>query len=133
MKDEFEVDFYLHARNSFTRVQSPNWSKVEEFLNTIKGDSGGVRLRIIPEPDIGPMNLDVSTDDGLYLLTLLECSESGLIVRSYLDKSKSGKENKIQIYGDYWPEKQLTNDFYLVVKIFKEFFDTANVSTDLLS
>ncbi|MHC9060971.1 DUF6911 family protein [Pantoea sp. y20] len=109
-----------------------DWIKVEEFLSKIKGDSGGVRLRIIPEPDIGPMYLDVSTDDGLYLLTLLECSESGLIVRSYLDKSKSGKEKKIQIYGDYWPEKQLTNDFDLVVKIFKEFFDTANVSTNLL-
>ncbi|AOR65489.1 DUF6911 family protein [Pectobacterium wasabiae] len=133
MKDEFEVDFYLHARNSFTRVRSPKWSDVEEFLMELKGGSGGVRLRILPESDIGPMNLDVSTDDGFYLLTLLECSESDLTVRSYWDKSKSGKDKKIQIYGDYWPENQLTNDFDLVVGSFKEFFDTGNVSTDLLN
>ncbi|MDU6435223.1 MAG: hypothetical protein E6556_21350 [Pantoea sp.] len=133
MKDEFEVDFYLHAKNSFKRVRSPKWSDVEDFLMKLKGDSGGVRLRIIPEPDIGSMYLDVSTDDGFYLLTLLECSESDLTVRSYWDKSKSGKDKKIQIYGDYWPEHQLTSDFDLVVRTFKEFFDTGNVSVDLLN
>lgn len=133
MKNEFEVDFYLHARNYFTRVRAPKWSDVEEFLMKLKGSSGGVRLRILPEPDIGPMNLDVSTEDGFYLLTLLECSESDLTVRSYWDKSKSGKNKKIQIYGDYWPEQQLTNDFDLVVRAFKEFFDTGNVSADILN
>lgn len=133
MKDEFEVDFYLHAKNSFKRVHNPKWSDVEEFLMILKGGSGGVRLRIIPEPDIGPMYLDVSTDDGFYLLTLLECSESDSMVRSYWNKSKSGRDNKIQIYGDYWPEHQLTNNFDLVVRVFKEFFDTGNVSADILN
>ncbi|MCX2942025.1 hypothetical protein ORG37_02745 [Rahnella perminowiae] len=133
MKNEFEVDFYLYGRNSFTRVRTQKWSDVEEFLMKLKGGSGGVRLRIAPEPDIGPMNLDVSTDDGFYLLTLLECSESDLTVRSYWDKSKTGKNKKIQIYGDYWPEQQLTNDFDLVVRVFKEFFDTGNVSADVLN
>ena len=99
----------------------------------MRGNTGGVRLRIVPEPDIGPMNLEVSTDDGFYLLTLLECSESDLTVRSYWDKSKSGMEKKIQIYGDYWPERQLTKDFDLVVRVFKEFFDIGNVSTKLLN
>jgi len=133
MKNEFEVDFYLHAINAFTRVRAPKWSDVEEFLMKLKGGSGGVRLRILPEPDIGPINLDVSTEDGFYLMTLLECSESDLTVRSYWNKSKSGKNKKIQIYGDYWSENQLTNDFDLVVRTFKEFFDTGNVSADILN
>jgi len=133
MKDEFEVDFYLYARNFFSRVRGPKWNDVEEFLMKLRGDTGGVRLRIVPEPDIGPMNLEVSTDDGFYLLTLLECSESDLTVRSYWDKSESGMEKKIQIYGDYWPERQLTKDFDLVVRVFKEFFDIGNVSTELLN
>ena len=133
MKDEFEVDFYLYTRNSFSRVRAPKWNDVEEFLMKLRGNTGCVRLRIVPEPDIGPMNLEVSTDDGFYLLTLLECSESDLTVRSYWDKSKSGMEKKIQIYGDYWPERQLTKDFDLVVRVFKEFFDIGNVSTKLLN
>ncbi|MEM6160093.1 hypothetical protein AAH446_05970 [Erwinia sp. P6884] len=133
MKNEFEVDFYLHAKDSFKRVRGPRWGDVEEFLIKLKGGSGGLRLRIIPEPDIGPMNLDVSTDDGFYLLTLLESSECDLTVRTYWDKSKSDNDKKIQIYGDYWPEHQLTNDFDLVVRTFKEFFDTGNVSVDLLN
>jgi hypothetical protein len=45
------------------------------------------------------MNLEVSTDDGFYLLTLLECSESDLTVRSYWDKSKSGMEKKYRFMG----------------------------------
>ena len=43
------------------------------------------------------------------------------------------KNKKIQIYGDYWSENQLTNDFDLVVRTFKEFFDTGNVSADILN
>jgi hypothetical protein len=42
-------------------------------------------------------------------------------------------DEKVLILGDYWPASQLTKDFDLVVKIFKEFFDTGNVSTDLLN
>lgn len=133
MNNKFEVDFYLYGRNSFKRVLTPKWSDVEQFLMKLKGGSGGVRLRIIPEPDIGPMKLDMATDDGFYLLTLLECSESDLTVRSYWDKSKSGKNKKIQIYGDYWPEQQLTNDFNLVVRAFKEFYDSGNVSAGILN
>ncbi len=37
------------------------------------------------------------------------------------------------ILGNYWPKRQLTKDFDLVVRIFKEFFDTGNVSMDLLN
>ena len=131
MKTELEADFYLSGKSSFTRVRRPEWSDVEELLLKLKGKKGATRLVVLPEPTVGPVNIDVSAEDGFYLLTLLEYSESDSDVRSYWDMSKS--DNKIIILGNQWPERQLTKDFDLVVRIFKEFFETGNVSTDLLN
>ena len=131
MKTELEADFYLSGKSSFTRVRRPEWSDVEELLLKLKDKKGATRLVVLPEPTVGPVNIDVSAEDGFYLLTLLEYSESDSDVRSYWDMSKS--DNKIIILGNQWPERQLTKDFDLVVRIFKEFFETGNVSTDLLN
>nr|WP_259462974.1 hypothetical protein [Pectobacterium parmentieri] len=90
-----------------------------------------MRLVVLPEPSVGPVNIDVSTGNGFYLITLLEYSENDSDVRSYWDMSKV--DNKITVLGEIWPERQLIKDFDLVVRVFKEFFDTGNVSTDLLN
>lgn len=42
-------------------------------------------------------------------------------------------DENILILGDYWSARPVTKDFDLVVRIFKEFFDTGNVSMDLLN
>lgn len=131
MKTELEVEFYLSGRSSFTRVRRPEWTDVEELLEKLKDKQGSMRLVILPESDIGPVNIDVSTENGFYLITLLEYSENSSDVRSYWDTSKGN--NQIIILGNYWPECQLTKDFSLVVSIFKEFFETGNVSMDLLN
>lgn len=131
MEKEFEADYYLYGKKSFTRVRRPEWIDVKELLLKLEGEAGSVRLNILPDPSIGPSHLNVSTDNGFYLLTLLEYSNDDSDVRSYWDMSLPDK--KILIHGDYWPERQLTKNFDLVVRIFKEFFDTGNVSTDLLN
>ena len=131
MKTELEAEFYLSGRSSFTRVRRPEWTDVEELLEKLKDKQGSMRLVILPESDIGPVNIDVSTENGFYLITLLEYSENSSDVRSCWDTSKGN--NKIIVLGNYWPECQLTKDFSLVVSIFKEFFETGNVSMDLLN
>ncbi|MDM3398380.1 hypothetical protein OGV35_11525, partial [Citrobacter sp. Cb016] len=52
-------------------------------------------------------------------------------LRTYWDSSKP--DIGMVILGDYWPESQLTKDCELIVKILKEFFDTGNVSKELLN
>lgn len=131
MKTEFEVDFSLSGKKSFTRIRHPEWTDVEDLLIKLKGKEGTVRLQILPDPDIGPSHLGVSAENGFYLLTLLEYTEDDSDVRSYWDNSKPDK--KVTIHGDYWPEKQLTKDFDLVINIFKEFYNIGNVSTDFLN
>lgn len=116
----------------YVRNESPLWSDVIDFLNVLKNNSGAVNIRIINAPDIGPERLSVEAENGFYLVTLLEYDESGGDVRSIWDKTSSSEEYVI-ILGNYWPKRQLTKDFDLVVRIFKEFFDTGNVSTELLN
>lgn len=65
------------------------------------------------------------------MLTLGEETDDDYRVRFYWDQSLSNC--KLLIFGDYWPERQLTKDFELVVRVFKEFFDTGNVSADILN
>nr|WP_226906666.1 hypothetical protein [Serratia fonticola] len=65
------------------------------------------------------------------MLTLGEETDDDYRVRFYWDQSLSN--GKLLILGDYWPERQLTKDFELVVRVFKEFFDTGNVSADILN
>ena len=60
----------------------------------LKGGLGGVRIYAVPESEIGPMVLGVSTDDGFYLLTLLEGLDYDVTVRSYWDNSKCGGGKK---------------------------------------
>ncbi|BBV89633.1 MAG: hypothetical protein E6661_23310 [Enterobacter sp.] len=120
-------DGEMYVRNKY-----PSWSDVLDFLNILKKSSGSVNIRIINAPDIGPERLSVEAENGFYLVTLLEYDESGGDVRSIWDKTSSSGGHVI-IRGNYWPERQLTKDFDLVVKIFKEFFNTGNVSTDLLN
>ena len=42
-------------------------------------------------------------------------------------------DEKVLIFGEYWPASQLTKNYDLVVRIFREFFDTGNVSKELLN
>jgi len=116
----------------YVRKDSPLWSDVIDFLNTLKKRGGSVHIRFINAPDIGPEILSVEAESGFYLVTLLEYDESGGDVRSIWDKTSSS-EGQIMVRGNYWPERQLTKNFDLVVRIFKEFFDTGNVSTELLN
>ncbi|WP_407321972.1 DUF6911 family protein [Dickeya ananatis] len=122
----------LCSGEEYIRNESPLWSDVFDFLNFLKANSGSVNIRIINAPDVGPERLSVEAENGFYLVTLLEYDESGGDVRSMWDNTLSSVDN-INILGNDWPESQLTKDFSLVVNIFKEFFDTGNVSTDLLN
>ncbi|WP_410003278.1 DUF6911 family protein, partial [Klebsiella pneumoniae] len=75
--------------------------------------------------------LQVRAENGYYLITLGEIVEDEYQVRTYWDSSKP--DTGVLILGDYWPESQLTEDCEFVVKILKEFFDTGNVSKELLN
>jgi len=121
----------LCAGEKYVRNEFPLWPDVLDFLNVLKNSGGSVNIRIINAPEVGPERLSVEAENGFYLVTLLEYDESGGDVRSIWNQTSSGEN--VMILGNYWPKRQLTKDFDLVVRIFKEFFDTGNVSNDILN
>ncbi|WP_380181776.1 DUF6911 family protein [Kalamiella sp. sgz302252] len=131
MTIEYELS-RLCSGEKYVKIKSPTWSDVLFFLERLESSSGGVYIRIIDPSEFGPERLSVEGENGFYLVTLLEYDESGGDVRSIWDDTSSSKENII-ILGNYWPKRQLTKDFDHVTRIFKEFFDTGNVSTDVLN
>lgn len=111
--------------------KSPTWGEVENYLNKLKGKAGTLTLSILDDLEIGPDMLQVRAENSNYMLTLGEETANEYKVRCYWDQTLQNGE--LMILGDYWSRKQLIKDFELVVRVFKEFFDTGNVSEDILS
>lgn len=111
--------------------QIPNWDMVLNQFKQIQGKKGTLTLDILNNGDDSAEMLQVRTENGYYLITLGEIVEDEYQVRTYWDSSKP--DTGVLILGDYWPESQLTEDCEFVVKILKEFFDTGNVSKELLN
>lgn len=107
------------------------WGEILIQLEQLQGKEGSLTLDMLTSVDKGAEMLQVRTESGYYLMTLGEIFEEEYQVRTYWDPSKPDVEKVI--LGDRWPERQLTKDFNLIIMIFKNFFDTGNVSTDLLN
>ncbi|PQQ22498.1 DUF6911 family protein [Photorhabdus hindustanensis] len=129
--NDFIIGLLFYGKKGYKTISNPIWGDVESFLDNIKYNSGEVSLELREEPNFGPVNIRVSASDGNYLITLLEYTEDDSEVRTYWDETKPDKQ--ILLYANYWPARQLTTNFDFVVKVFKEFFDTGNVSKELLN
>ncbi len=125
----FSVSWTLNGNGGNDKTSK--WEDIELLLQKLKNKSGTVTLDKFGPDKLGPEMLQVRTEKSNYLLMLGETTEDDYEVRSYWDKNQTDK--KIDILGDYWPAKQVIKDFDLVVRIFKEFFDTGNVSIDILN
>ncbi|WP_239511011.1 DUF6911 family protein [Enterobacter cloacae] len=111
--------------------QIQNLDMVLNQFKLIQGKKGTLTLDILNSSDDSAEMLQIRTENGYYLIILGEIVEDEYQVRTYWDSSKP--DTGILILGDYWPESQLTKDSEFIVKILKEFFDTGNVSKELLS
>ncbi|WP_262815342.1 DUF6911 family protein [Enterobacter cloacae] len=111
--------------------QIQNLDMVLNQFKLIQGKKGTLTLDILNSSDDSAEMLQIRTENGYYLITLGEIVKDEYQVRTYWDSSKP--DTGILILGDYWPESQLTKDSEFIVKILKEFFDTGNVSKELLS
>ena len=125
----FSLKWTLNGQGG--RKNSPLWEEVEECLSKLKHKAGTLTLDAFESGNIGPDTLQVRAESGNYMLTLGKETDNDYKVRFYWDPSLTSE--KLLILGDYWSERQLIKDFALVVRVFKEFFDTGNVSADILN
>jgi len=111
----------------------PSWSDIESSLKRLSYLNGSIGLSVIDGEDIGADFLEVRADTQHYLVTLLENTiDDEEEVRTLFFKEKQNFA-QIQILGDYYDSTMITDDLDLVVRIFKDFFDSGNVSYDILS
>ena len=108
----------------------PSWNDVYHCLKRINRGAGTITLDVLPGSSGTVERLQLIAENDYYLITLSEIIDDEYQVRTFCNPLADEKE--INILGDRWPLKMLTRDFSFVIKIFKEFFDVGNVSTELL-
>ncbi|ASA58218.1 DUF6911 family protein [Vibrio gazogenes] len=115
-------------------IMYPSWKDILLRIQKTKELGGSMYLSIIDGPDFGPVSLEIRGENGYYLMTLLDnITEGDDEVRSYDNLEIDSMQPKIEILGDYWPMKMLTCDFTLVTSVCREFYETGDVSQEILS
>lgn len=108
-----------------------DWESIKLRLDYMKKSLGTVTLTVIGGARLGPMSLQVIADSGVYVVALLESDENDTNVRAYTHPTAGGE--RVCVLGDYWDARDLISDFDLVLMMFKEFFQTGDVSRQLLN
>jgi hypothetical protein len=103
---------------------------VARILNEIRDHSGSMGLERLNGPEIGPQSLSVETE-GRYSVLMLRDTREDYIVRTLTNTDHDS--GFIEIIGDLWDARTVTSNFDLVVQVFKEFFETGDVSREILS
>ena len=109
-------------------IQNATWYDVETALNELK-DEAFFRVSIWPWPTSGPISLEVQSEDGNYRPVMSVNEKPPL--RVFVNPEGREKED-VSIGGYDYDAMSVTQDFALITRMVKEFFETGNVSPDLL-
>ncbi len=112
-------------------MPNPSWSEIHLRLEEVHGSSGTVSLEPLEGSGIGPRQLQVRSDSGNYLLTFGFETDDDWIVRTFTNKSP--KREQVNILGDLWDPQSICTDFGVVQHAFRQFFDTGDISKEMLS
>ena len=66
----------------------------------------------------------------MYVLMLGELDEQDYSIRSF--SNKDAVPERVEILGDWWDSKMVCSEINVVTRVFREFFDTHNVSVATL-
>lgn len=118
-------------RHQIPVTLDPDDSVIEEALLSVKQASGAIGLRYQPEPESGPYELMLYSENGNFLLMLNEHEEDGDTNVRTINQADIDNE-LISILGECYPAKAITHDFQTICLAFKEFSDSGDVSGQLL-
>ena len=107
------------------------WTDIERRLETANAETGSITLRIYNAGDIGPQELQVWCDSGDFLLWLGELTDDDHIVRTF--DNVAPKPDSSLPMGDLWHSRSVCSDLSVVKRALREFFETGDVSRDLLA
>jgi len=109
-------------------VENATWADVEVVLPELK-EEAFFQLSIEPAPESGPGSLTIQSEGGHYLPTMLVRGGGG--IREFVNPDGVGKD-EVSIGGYMWDPTAVTQDFDLILRMVKEFYETGDVSKELL-
>ena len=118
-----KIKLYYNSKT----VQDATWDDLCNALEALK-EEAQVILRPIPVPENGPTRFDIEGENGYFFPGILEADGE---IRQYIDLDAVGKD-PIEIGGYNYSAMMVTQDYDLIVRMVKEFYETGNVSRDLL-
>ncbi len=111
------------------KIENAAWADIETALMVLK-EEAFFDLSIRPEPEAGPIRLVVESEKGNYMPSMLvggRPSEVKVLV------NEDGRDKEDVPIGGYDVDAMaVTQDFDLIIRMVKEFYETGNVSPDLL-
>ncbi len=114
------------------KLRRPSWGDVEQHLEAAaRTGCGTVILDIVNADEVGPQSLQVHCKCGMFDVTLGETTTDDHDVR-VLNPAYAISTSRIPS-TDWFPTNSLSEDFSLIRRILREFFETGNVSRELLS
>ncbi|HEJ9057544.1 TPA: hypothetical protein SML50_001811 [Serratia fonticola] len=108
--------------------KSDCWDDIGNLLNNLRSSSGCVTVDKLDDEGYLISEVQARMEKGVYLVTFLNEDDEVMTLSDLTQPNEM-----VLILGDYWSAMQVTKDFDLVVRIFKDFFDTGNVSGNLLN
>jgi hypothetical protein len=108
-----------------------NLVEIVNLINKAWDCNGVVELYKHPCREIGAQNIQVRIDKHRSVLTLGEETIDDHDVRSYTN-TIGAQGVMVEILGDYWGEQMVCDDLDVVIECFKQFWETGDVSPDLL-
>lgn len=113
------------------RLTEPSWAEIEKHLVALQKHSGAVTLDIVDGPDLGPQSLQVRAERGRFVLTLGEDDGEDYTVRTFANDTADSQ--RVEVLGDLWDPGLVCDRFEIVLGAFTEFFETGDVSRNILS
>ncbi|CNI77101.1 DUF6911 family protein [Yersinia intermedia] len=124
--------FDYDRRVQLPLIMQPSIVQIMNYLNILKTHNGILVLDNDQEDNQIPYKLTLYSDSGFYMVLLETMMDDGdLDIRTFYNKSESKKF--ISILGEPYSEASIVKEFDLVIEVVKEFYETGNVSTDLLN
>jgi hypothetical protein len=115
----------------------PSWSDVEQHLEAAaSAEADTLGLDILNAAEVGPRSLAVYCASGRFCVTLWAATADDHNVRvlnPIFVKSSASMTPRDMTHPDFFPTNAICDDFNLIKRIVKEFFETGDVSRDLLA
>ena len=106
-------------------TKNPTWQNIEQKLHNARQRNGCVDLCVFEGGKFGQDQLQLQADRKNYLLTYFKNTSEEDEVYSLF--SSIGSNGQVEILGDYWGSGMIGRDFSVVVRAFKEFYETGEI------